>query len=176
MTVVQRVEAPVDATDPAAIRRILGPFCTGIVIVTAIADAVPVGMTCQSFSSLSLDPPLILFSASHTSTSWPRIRHAGTFAVNILADDQEALCRRFASSGADKFLDVEWSPGAAGAPLLAGCLAHRVPHRVRDPGWRPRHRDRRTGGDGRGSIARPAAVLPQRLRSLSSLSGHDTTR
>ncbi|HLY34942.1 MAG TPA: flavin reductase family protein [Jatrophihabitantaceae bacterium] len=111
-------------TDPATFRRILGHFCTGVVIVTAMDDGVPVGMTCQSFSSLSLEPPLVLFSASHSSTSWPRIQRAGTFAINILADDQERLCRAFATTGADKFAAVDWSVGAAASPLLAGCLAH----------------------------------------------------
>jgi 3-hydroxy-9,10-secoandrosta-1,3,5(10)-triene-9,17-dione monooxygenase reductase component len=111
-------------TDPATFRRILGHFCTGVVVVTAMDGSVPVGMTCQSFSSLSLEPPLVLFSASHTSTSWPRIQRAGTFAINILADDQKDLCRVFATTGADKFAAVEWSVGAAGAPLLDGCLAH----------------------------------------------------
>ena len=113
-----------DQADPATFRRILGHFCTGIVIIAAVDDGVPVGMTCQSFSSLSLEPPLILFGASHASTSWPRIRRAGTFAVNILAADQEAICRVFATTGADKFAAVEWSLGASGAPLLAGCVAH----------------------------------------------------
>ena len=127
MTVVQHRETPATAevTDAAAFRRILGHFATGIVIVTAMDGREPVGMTCQSFSSLSLDPPLVLFSAAHTSTSWPRIRRGGTFAVNILAGDQRDLCRVFATTGADKFADVSWSSLAlAGAPLLAGCLAH----------------------------------------------------
>ena len=119
-------DAPVggDPADPATFRRILGHFCTGVVIVTAVDDGVPVGMTCQSFSSLSLDPPLILFSASHASTSWPRIRRAATFAVNILAADQEPICRIFATTGAEKFAAVDWSLGLAGTPLLAGCVAH----------------------------------------------------
>jgi flavin reductase (DIM6/NTAB) family NADH-FMN oxidoreductase RutF len=124
--VLQSGQQPVreEFTDRPVFRRILGHFCTGVIIVTALDEATPVGMTCQSFSSLSLDPPLVLFSASHTSTSWPRIQRAGSFAVNILADDQEPLCRRFATSGADKFASIDWSIGAAGAPLLAGCLAH----------------------------------------------------
>ena len=113
-----------EVTDPAAFRRILGHFCTGIVIVTAAGPEGPAGMTCQSFSSLSLDPPLVLFSAAHTSTSWPRIQRTGAFAVNILAAEQQSLCRLFATSGADKFAEVDWTPGIAGAPLLGGCLAH----------------------------------------------------
>jgi 3-hydroxy-9,10-secoandrosta-1,3,5(10)-triene-9,17-dione monooxygenase reductase component len=112
------------ATDPALFRRILGHFCSGIVIVTALEGQTPIGMTCQSFSSLSLDPPLVLFSPAHTSTTWPRINAVGTFAINILSDEQEQLCRGFAVSGADKFAGVAWHPGVAGAPLLDGALAH----------------------------------------------------
>jgi flavin reductase (DIM6/NTAB) family NADH-FMN oxidoreductase RutF len=109
--------------DPVAFRRLLSHFATGVVVVTA-ADPEPVGLTCQSFSSLSLDPPLVMFSPARTSTSWPRIRAVGRFAVNILAEDQEELCRRFAVSGGDKFAGVDWHPGTTGAPILAGTLAH----------------------------------------------------
>src|SRR5882757_9055232 len=76
-----------ETTDPAVFRRTLGHFCTGVVVVTAVDNGDPVGMTCQSFSSLSLDPPLVMFSPAHTSTTWPRIRRVGFFAVNILAAD-----------------------------------------------------------------------------------------
>lgn len=108
----------------AEFRRILGHFATGVVVVTADDGGAPVGMTCQSFSSLSLDPPLVMFAAAHSSSSWPRIRNAGRFAVNILAADQEALCRRFATTGVDKFAGVSWHPGHDGVPLLDGSLAH----------------------------------------------------
>jgi 3-hydroxy-9,10-secoandrosta-1,3,5(10)-triene-9,17-dione monooxygenase reductase component len=112
-----------ERTDPATLRRVLGNFCTGVVVVTAFDAGEPVGMTCQSFCSLSLDPPLVLFSASHTSTSWPRIRSAGHFAVNILASGQRDVSRVFAVSGSDKFSAVSWSAGLLGAPLLDGCVA-----------------------------------------------------
>src|SRR4051812_23642812 len=72
-------------TDTASLRRVLGHFCTGVVVVTAVDEGERVGLTCHSFSSFSLPPPLVLFSASHSSTSWPRIRATGAFAVNILA-------------------------------------------------------------------------------------------
>lgn len=111
-------------TDSRELRRILGHFCTGVVIVTALDAGEPVGMTCQSFSSLSLDPPLVMFSPARTSTTWPRIRQAGRFAINILASGQEQLCRDFAVSGADKFASVQWRTGVSGMPLLAGSLAH----------------------------------------------------
>jgi flavin reductase (DIM6/NTAB) family NADH-FMN oxidoreductase RutF len=111
-------------TDPVVFRRTLGHFCTGVVVVTALDNGDPVGMTCQSFSSLSLDPPLVMFSPAHTSTTWPRIRRVGFFAVNILAAEQEAICRTFAISGADKFSSVTWHTGLTGAPLLDGVLAY----------------------------------------------------
>ena len=105
-------------------RDVLGHFSTGVVVVTAAAPDGPAGMTCQSVVSLSLDPPLVLFCPAKSSTSWPRIRVAGHFCLNILAADQEALCATFARSGGDKFAGVGWAPGATGAPVLAGTLAH----------------------------------------------------
>ncbi|MEV6344346.1 flavin reductase family protein [Actinoplanes sp. NPDC051851] len=104
-------------------RRVLGGFCSGVTVVTAMADGVPVGMTCQSFFSLSLDPPLIAFSPSRSSTSYPRIRSSGSFCVNILEAGQEELCRQFARSGTDKWRDVPWRPGVTGSPVLDGVLA-----------------------------------------------------
>ncbi|MET7420045.1 flavin reductase family protein [Dactylosporangium sp. NPDC005555] len=109
--------------DPAIFRRVLGHFCTGVVIVTAHDDG-PIGMTCQTFSSLSLDPPLVMFCPARSSTTWPRIRATGGFAVNILAEGQRALSRGFAVSGADKFAGVAWAPGRTGAPVIDGSMAH----------------------------------------------------
>jgi 3-hydroxy-9,10-secoandrosta-1,3,5(10)-triene-9,17-dione monooxygenase reductase component len=105
-------------------RASLGHFCTGVTIVTAHAPDGPAGFTCQSFASLSLDPPLVLICPGKSSTSWPRIEPVGTFCVNVLADDQEELCRAFAAPGADKFAGVGWQPGPfTGAPMLTGALA-----------------------------------------------------
>lgn len=101
----------------------LSHFATGITIVTALQDDRPVGVTCQSFSSLSLDPPLVALFAGASSTSWPHIRRAGVFTVNVLASDQEELCRGFARSGADKFAGVPWTPSAVGTPVLEDVLA-----------------------------------------------------
>lgn len=110
--------------DVAHLRQVMGHFATGVTIITAMNGTNPVGFTAQSFQSLSLDPPLVLFSQSKTSSTWPRIKEAGQFCVNILAADQEAMCRAFAASGADKFRGVGWTPGPrTGAPLLAGALA-----------------------------------------------------
>ena len=109
--------------DQGRFREVLGHFATGITIVTAMEDEGPVGFTCQSFTSLSLDPALIALAPAKTSTSWPKIAAAGAFCVNILSSDQEALCRTFAASGADKFAGVGWSTAATGAPVLDGALA-----------------------------------------------------
>ncbi|RSN67535.1 flavin reductase family protein [Actinomadura sp. WAC 06369] len=107
--------------DGERMRRVLGAFCTGVVAVTAVEGGEPVGMACQSFASLSLDPPLVCFCPSGASTTWPRIRAAGRFAVNVLAADQGDLCR--AMAGRDKFAGVPWTPGPGGSPLLDGALA-----------------------------------------------------
>jgi flavin reductase (DIM6/NTAB) family NADH-FMN oxidoreductase RutF len=82
-------------------RRVLGSFATGVVVVTGEVDGAPVGFACQSFASVSLEPPLVLFCPAHTSRSWPLIRESGRFCVNVLADDQEDLCARFATTGTD---------------------------------------------------------------------------
>jgi flavin reductase (DIM6/NTAB) family NADH-FMN oxidoreductase RutF len=105
-------------------RAVLGHFCTGITVVTANDADGPVGFTAQSFSSLSLDPPLVLVCPALTSTSWPRIEAAGHFCVNVLADDQEELGRGFAARGADKFAGIGYTPApVTRSPLLTGCLA-----------------------------------------------------
>ncbi len=109
--------------DQARFREVLGHFATGVTIVSAMEDGEPVGFTCQSFTSLSLEPPMVAIAPAKSSTSWPRIAKAGAFCVNILAADQEALCRAFAVSGGDKFAGVPWRPGALGTPILEGSLA-----------------------------------------------------
>ncbi|WP_267246506.1 flavin reductase family protein [Streptomyces sp. PR69] len=109
---------------PAEFRRVLGHFATGVTVVTALDADGPAGFACQSFASLSLDPPLIAFMVGRTSTTWPRIARAGAFCVNILGAHQAALCRGFAVSGADKFAGVEWDAApATGSPRLAGVPA-----------------------------------------------------
>ncbi|QMV12511.1 flavin reductase [Streptomyces lincolnensis] len=116
--------APVDQ---AEFRRVLGSFATGVTVVTAPAtdsDTPPAGFACQSFSSLSLDPPLVAFMVGRTSTTWPRIARAGVFCVNVLGAHQGELCRGFAVSGRDKFADVAYDASpASGSPRLAGALA-----------------------------------------------------
>jgi flavin reductase (DIM6/NTAB) family NADH-FMN oxidoreductase RutF len=105
------------------LRDVMGRFVTGVTVVTAVEEGTPVGFTCQSFVSLSLEPPLVAVAPAKSSTSWPRMVAAGAFCVNILARGQEELGRSFARSAADKFAGVDWRPGVLGAPVLAGVLA-----------------------------------------------------
>ena len=121
----------VSTDDPEAMaaarqfRDVLGRFASGVTVVTSISGGAPVGMTCQSFSSVSLNPPLVLFIPAKTSRAWPAIQRSGKFCVNFLADGQAELSNTMASRGADKFADVAWSPApATGSPLLDGVLGY----------------------------------------------------
>ncbi|MFB7874667.1 flavin reductase family protein [Nocardia sp. NPDC056064] len=115
----------VEAGIPAAeLRRVLGHFATGVAVIAAHDGTRPLGFTCQSVVSVSLDPPYVSFCPAKTSTNWPLLRAQGALCVNVLAEEQSALCRRFAVSGADKFAGVEWERAGNGAPALAGALAH----------------------------------------------------
>jgi 3-hydroxy-9,10-secoandrosta-1,3,5(10)-triene-9,17-dione monooxygenase reductase component len=104
-------------------REVLGHFVSGIVVITSAGPGGPLGFTCQSFASLSLDPPLVSFAPSRTSSTWPRIRQVGRFCVNVLAADHEELSTGFARSGVDKFAGVGWRPGPSGSPVLDGVSA-----------------------------------------------------
>jgi 3-hydroxy-9,10-secoandrosta-1,3,5(10)-triene-9,17-dione monooxygenase reductase component len=104
-------------------RAVLGHFASGVVLVTGMHDGHPAGFTCQSFFSLSLEPPLVAIAPGKSSTSWPRVSSSKAICINVLAADQEGLARAFSKSGADKFAGVGWSPAANGAPRLDGALA-----------------------------------------------------
>jgi 3-hydroxy-9,10-secoandrosta-1,3,5(10)-triene-9,17-dione monooxygenase reductase component len=111
------------APDPAAIRTVLGHFATGVAIVTAMDGTEPVGMACNSFTSLSLEPQLVLFCAAKASSTWPRIQAAKKWAANILAEDGEQICRLFAEKGADRFAHMAYTSGRTGSPLLDAAIA-----------------------------------------------------
>jgi 3-hydroxy-9,10-secoandrosta-1,3,5(10)-triene-9,17-dione monooxygenase reductase component len=113
-----------DAFDEAAFRRTLGHFASGVVVVTGIDDDEPMGFTVSAFASVSLSPPLVGLFVGPNSVTWPRIRPSGRFGVNILADAQADLCRRFAARGDDKFASVNWVRGHSGVPLLCGAVGH----------------------------------------------------
>jgi 3-hydroxy-9,10-secoandrosta-1,3,5(10)-triene-9,17-dione monooxygenase reductase component len=116
-------DVPPAVVDPRVMRDVLGHFVSGVTVVTATGADGPVGFTCQSFSSLSLDPPLVAFAPARTSTTWPRLREAGRFCVNVLAEEQDELSRQFARSGTDKFAGVSWMPSPYGSPVLDGVVA-----------------------------------------------------
>ena len=110
--------------DAATMRTVLGHFATGVTVITAMDGEEPVGMAANSFTSVSLDPPLVLFCVARTSTTWPRIEKARKFAVNILGEHQEELSRLFATKGADRFGQTDWHIGVGGSPVLHDTIAY----------------------------------------------------
>jgi flavin reductase (DIM6/NTAB) family NADH-FMN oxidoreductase RutF len=111
--------------DPRDFRNALGSFATGVTVITAAAaDGKPVGLTCNSFASVSLNPPLVLWSLVIYSPNLSAFQDASHFTVNVLGASQRALSTQFATPSADKFAGVDWTPGLGSAPLLAGCVAN----------------------------------------------------
>jgi len=120
-------ERPVEeivTPDDRRFRDVFGHFATGVTIITAMDGDEPVGMAANSFTSLSLEPPLVLFCVAYSSSTWPRIEAAGKFAVNILGEDHEPLSRLFAQKGADRFGQTPWHCGVSGAPVLDDAIAY----------------------------------------------------
>lgn len=113
-----------ESFDARAFRDTLGQFCSGVVIATGCGDSTPAGLAAQSFSSLSLDPPLVLICPAKTSTSWPAIRASGAFCINILGGDQKHVCDVFAQTGIDKFADLNWRKARSGSPIIENVLAY----------------------------------------------------
>lgn len=110
--------------DPSAFRATLGRFASGITVITARdADGVDVGMTVSAFSSLSLDPPLVLVCIDRAASVGPVLETVESFGVNVLSDEQEAISRRFAERDVDRFNGVAYTRGHSGVPLLDGALA-----------------------------------------------------
>lgn len=104
------------------LRDVLGQFTTGVTVITAATEVGPVGMTANSFSSVSLEPPLVLFSVARRSQLCGPLTETGSFAVNILNAAQRDVSTRFAMPGMNRFDDTGWSPGHSGAPVLHGVL------------------------------------------------------
>lgn len=107
--------------DAQALKKAFAQYPSGITVVTTTTPLGPVGFTCQAFHSVSLEPPLVSFLVMNTSTTYPAIRAAGRFAVNILSEQQAGVAMQFAKSG-DRFAGIGWEPGRTGSPLLADCL------------------------------------------------------
>ncbi|WP_236077781.1 flavin reductase family protein [Rhodococcus sp. P1Y] len=113
------------AISPDALRSVLGHFATGVVAITALEpdSGVPVGLAANSFTSVSLEPPLVAFCVAHTSTSWPSVMKARRIAINILSDGQESIGRQLSRRSADKFENLSWTPSPGGAPIFAEAAA-----------------------------------------------------
>jgi len=122
--------------DSNTFRRTLGMFATGITVITARAsDGNLIGLTVNSFNSVSLTPPMVVWSLANTSTARAELEASPYYAINVLAADQENLSNLFASKAADRFAKVAWKPGLGGAPLLVGCSAvFEVRNALRHPG------------------------------------------
>lgn len=112
----------VSQLDPQSYREALGLFASGVTIISGVDGEGPVGFTCQSFYSVSLEPPLVSFSVMANSTSYPRIRDSGRFAVNVLSHEQRHISNQFAKHGTDKWAGISWSPSAAGNPVIDDTL------------------------------------------------------
>jgi len=109
--------------DPQLFRHVLGHLPTGACVVTTTSDERPLGLSCNSFTSVSLAPPLVAFCPAKSSTTWPLMRTSGRFAVNVLGEGGVSVCRRFAARGVDRFADVAWRPSRLGSPVLDDALA-----------------------------------------------------
>lgn len=109
--------------DATALRHAVSHFGSGLTVITGLSSDGPLGFTCQSFFSLSLEPALVSIAPSRSSTTWPEIRPLKSFAINILADHQSTHSNAFSRSGTDKFAGVSWRPSEYGAPHLDEALA-----------------------------------------------------
>ena len=104
-------------------RSVLGHLPTGVTAVTAVNNGKPIGMAIGSFTSVSLDPPLVAFLPGKDSGSWKEIRESGSFCVNVMGQDQMDVCGVMASRAEDKFADVPWIPASTGSPIIEGSIA-----------------------------------------------------
>jgi flavin reductase (DIM6/NTAB) family NADH-FMN oxidoreductase RutF len=109
--------------DLVTLRRVFGAFPTGVTALAALVDGSPVGITASSFTSVSLDPPLVSVCVATSSTTWPALRTAPGIGISVLSQAQEAVSRRLSARGADRFAQLEWYSGAGGAVLIPGASA-----------------------------------------------------
>ena len=117
--------SPVTGVDANAFRTVLGRFATGVVAVAAFepGSGRPAGLAANSFTSVSLDPPLVAFCVAHTSTTWPRLRDAGLLCVSVLGEPQLEVSERLALRGGDKFNGIGWTESPGGAPVIEDAIA-----------------------------------------------------
>jgi flavin reductase (DIM6/NTAB) family NADH-FMN oxidoreductase RutF len=119
------VSTPVTDIDGLRFRSVLGRFATGVVAITAIEQETsqPTGLIANSFTSVSLDPPLVAFCVAHTSSTWPRLRLAGRICINILSEPQLEVSRQLSTKGGDKFAAIDWTASPGGSPVISQALA-----------------------------------------------------
>ena len=108
--------------DAVLFRHVLGHYPTGVAVITALTPSGPVGLSMNSFTSVSLTPPLVLFCPALSSGTWPQLREVGKIAINVLSAGQESVSRLFASRVDDRFANLAWSAGSNGAPLIDDAL------------------------------------------------------
>lgn len=108
---------------PGLLREVFGTFPTGVTAIAALVDGVPVGIAANSFTSVSLDPPLVSVSIAHSSTTWPLLRNRARLGVSVLGAHQELACRRLSSRDADRFALLPWRATPDGAVLIEGASA-----------------------------------------------------
>ncbi|MGP5369796.1 flavin reductase family protein [Pseudomonas helleri] len=113
---------PGQSIEPFSFREALGHYASGITVISSHVDGEPIGFTCQSFYSVSMSPPLVSFSVMSSSASYPKIRRAGRFAVNILSGEQVDISNQFARRGTNKWHGVDWQKSPLGNPIIAGSL------------------------------------------------------
>lgn len=124
MKATAMTERAADEVDPLLLRRAFGSFATGITIVTTTdAEGRPVGLTANSFTSVSLEPPLVLFCLDRNSSSLPHFQRAGAFGINVLSSGQQELSSRFVKRGEDRFNGVSWALQESGVPVIEGAAA-----------------------------------------------------
>ncbi|MDR7279097.1 flavin reductase family protein [Catenuloplanes atrovinosus] len=109
--------------DPGALRQAYGCFPSGVTAVCALVDGVPAGLTASSFTSVSMNPPLVSVCVQHTSTTWPKLRDLERVGVSVLGEGHDGLARQIASRTGDRFAGVTWETGPAGAVFLVGATA-----------------------------------------------------
>ena len=114
-----------DLAEIQELRRVMGHFATGVTVVTTRdGEGTPFGLTANAFTSLSLDPPLVLVCVDKSVQCYGCFEESKVFAVNILSEDQEAISRRFATKGIEKFTGIKWRKGKSGLALIEGSIAH----------------------------------------------------
>ena len=109
--------------DTQQLRQVLSSFPTGVTAIAALVDGQPVGMAVNSFTSVSLDPPMVLVCINRASTTWPALAGVPMFGVSVLADGHQRACRQLSARGGDRFADVAWHATSQGAVILDGAAA-----------------------------------------------------